>query len=145
MRRRLVLLAALAVLAGACGDDEPSRATDTTEASQPDLDLATTDLADVEVSGKAGERPTLEFEQAFGLEETETRILTEGDGDEVADGTVVRFHFLFLNGRDGSELGTSYETEPAELVFEDSLMAGIYDGLAGVPAGSRVLIGDRAW
>jgi peptidylprolyl isomerase len=147
MRRSLTaLLVALAALAAACGSDQPIRETSEStsstesETTTPSGDLASTDLDDVEVSGDAGEQPTLTFDKPFGVEETTTRVLTEGDGDPIEVNAVTSFDFLFVNGRDGTELGNSYESEPAELVFEDSLMAGLFKGLDGVTAGSRVLI-----
>lgn len=146
MRRTLAILIALAALGAGCGDDEQIRETsETTEAGSddaaPPAELASTDLDDVEVTGAEGEQPTLTFEQPFGVEETTTRVLTDGDGEAISTNSVATFNFVFVNGRDGKVLGTSYDTEPAELVFEDSLMTGIYQGLDGVTAGSRVLIG----
>jgi peptidylprolyl isomerase len=126
-RTLFAALAALALLAG-CGDDEP-----TTDTSSP--------LDDVEVTGETGEKPTLEFDQPFELTESDTLVLEEGDGDEVTANTVVTFDYVFVNGRDGSELDSSFDGEPAEVVFEESLMPGLYEGLDGVPAGSQVLIG----
>ena len=126
-RPLIAALVALALVAG-CGDDEPTG-------------TSGTPLDDVEVSGDDGEQPTLEFDQPFALEETATRVLDEGDGEEIAPNAVVTFDFLFVNGRNGKELGTSYDTEPAQLVFEESLMAGVYEGLDGVPEGSQVLVG----
>lgn len=144
MRRPLAAALATIALATAvgCGDDQSSTDTaDTTEtpAAEP-VEVVTTDLADVEVAGDAGEEPTLTFEAAFGVEETASRAITEGDGEPIADGAVVTFHFTFVNGRNGEVIESSYDGDPAELVFEESLMAGIYEGLGGVASGSRVLI-----
>src|SRR5688572_21953847 len=126
MRRPLIAaLLAVALVAG-CGEAEPTS-------------TSGTPLDDVEVSGEPGEKPTLEFDEPFELTESATRVLEEGDGEEIAPNAVVRFHYLFVNGRDGTELDTSYGTEPQLIVFEESLMPGIYQGLDGVPAGSEVL------
>ena len=135
MRRILATALCLALVGAACGDDEPVKETTPTT-----VELASTDIEDIEVTGAPGEKPSLTFEQAFGVEESTRRFVTEGDGEPIAQNTVITFDFLFVNGRDGTEIGTSYGSEPAELVFEDSLMAGIYQGLDGVPAGSQVLI-----
>jgi peptidylprolyl isomerase len=139
MRRILAVLVTLAALAAGCGEDEPTRETGASTTEAPP-DLASTDVEDVEVTGAEGEEPTLTFDMPFGVEATATRVLTEGDGEAIAPGSVATFDFLFVNGRDGTVLGTSYDAEPAQLVFEESLMAGIYNGLDGVTAGSRVLI-----
>ena len=144
MRRTLAVTLAVIALSTSvgCGDDESSTdASGTTEATTAEpVDIATTDLADVEVSGEAGEEPTLSFDVAFGVEESASRVLTEGDGEPIVDGAVATFHFTFVNGRNGQVIESSYGGEPAELVFEDSLMPGIYEGLDGVTSGSRVLI-----
>jgi peptidylprolyl isomerase len=128
MHRLLACLIALVALVAGCGDEEPSRDTGNR-------------LDAVEVTGEAGEKPVLDFEAPFAIDETTSRVIDEGDGDEIAPSSVVTFHFLFVNGRDGKELSTSYESEPAQLVFEKSLMTGVYEGLDGVSAGSRVLVG----
>ncbi len=139
MRRSLAIFTVLVALAAGCGNDEPSRETsDTTSRNAPDL--VTTDLDDVDVEGEPGAQPTLSFEEAFGVEATATRVLHEGDGAAIATNSVVTFHFVLVNGRDGEVIQTSYGSEPKELVFEDSLLAGIYKGLDGVTAGSRVLV-----
>lgn len=125
MRRALSLLLfpLLLVLGlGGCGDDESS-----------------SPLDDVEVTGDDGEQPTLEFEQPFSVEETTRSILSDGDGEAVTDGSTAIFHFLFVNGRDGSEFGSSYDLEPAEVVIDDQLMAGVQTVLDGLKAGSRVV------
>jgi len=144
MRRPLIALLVVAALAAGCGKDDDANAKDTTtttEAPAPPKDLASTDLDDVKVTGAIGETPTVDFPKAFGVSETTSRLIEEGDGEALANGDVVTFDYLFLNGRDGTELDSSYDAEPAELVFEDTLMKGIYDGLKGVKVGSRVLIG----
>lgn len=125
MRRALSLLLfpLLLVLGlGGCGDDESS-----------------SPLDDVEVTGDDGEQPTLEFEQPFSVEETTRSILSDGDGEAVTDGSTAIFHFLFVNGRDGAEFGSSYDLEPAEVVIDDQLMAGVQTVLDGLKAGSRVV------
>jgi len=128
MRRILAVLLCLAFVGAACGSDQPTR-----ETSGSPLD-------DVEVTTKDGEQPTLTFDEPFEVEETESRVVTEGDGEEIATNKVITFDFIFVNGRDGTVVGTSYDSEPVQLVYEDSLMKGLYQGLEGVPAGSEVLI-----
>jgi peptidylprolyl isomerase len=165
VRRSAALLLALSltVTAAACGDDEADEATsDTTEASDdtvpgaacaPDeatddaadtteaapVELASSDLGDIDVSGEEGEEPVLDFPQAFGVEETERLVLTEGEGDEVAAGTTVSFHFLFVNGRDGCVIESSYAGDPAQVPFADDLLAGVFTGLEGLTPGSQAI------
>lgn len=144
MRRTpLVVLAVIAlVTAVGCGDQGSATGTaETPETATPErVEVVTTDLADVDVAGDAGEEPTLTFDTAFGVKETASRVITEGDGQPIVDGAVATFHFTFVNGRNGEVVESSFDGDPAEVVFEDSLMAGIYEGLGGVHSGSRVLI-----
>lgn len=131
MRRILVTLVCLSFLGAACGSDEPIRET---SGSSKELDA-------VEVTaGKEGEAPTLTFDEPFEAEETTQRVLREGDGETIEANSVVTFDYLLVNGRDGTVIGSSYESEPVELVYEDSLMKGVYLGLDGLRAGSRVLV-----
>jgi peptidylprolyl isomerase len=130
MRRILVTLLCLALLGAACGSDEPTRET------TPD----SSDLDAVEVTVEDGEEPTLAFDEPFSVEESERRVLEEGDGAEIEVGSAVKFDFLFVNGRDGKVISSSYETEPVDIVFEDSLMKGVFVGLEGMTEGSQVLV-----
>jgi peptidylprolyl isomerase len=130
MRRILVTLVCVTLLGAACGSDEPIR-----ETSQ-----SSNELDAVEVTGEDGEEPTLTFDEPFEAEETAQRVLTEGDGTEIEANSVVTFDFLFVNGRDGTVISSSYDTEPVELVYEESLMKGVYTGLDGLSEGSEVLV-----
>jgi peptidylprolyl isomerase len=128
MRRPLIAALALVAFVAGCGDEEPTGTSGTA-------------IDDVEVTGEPGEKPTLDFDEPLEVTETATRIIDEGDGEEIAPGSLVTFDYLFVNGRDGTELGTSYDAKPQTLTFEDTLMPGLYDGLNGVPTGSRLLVG----
>lgn len=140
LRRPLLALLLPALLVAACGEDEGTPdASDTTESAAqrcPSADV----LDAVEVSGEAGAAPVLEFDQPLAVETTACRVLEEGDGDAVTEGSTAIFHFVFVNGRDGSEVTSSYDTDPAEVVFNDELLGGVRTALDGVKVGSRVLV-----
>jgi peptidylprolyl isomerase len=147
LRRALPLLLAPALLLVACGDSEDSidtSATTTTAdgrdgASAPDpADEAALD--DITVGGADGEQPTLEFDKPFSVGTTVRKILTEGDGDKIADGATVTFDFVFINGRDGSEYGSSYASDPASVTVDANLLAGARIGLLGLQKGSQALV-----
>ncbi len=145
LRRSLIgLLVPALLLVTGCGEDETATK-DTSDAQSGEGDATTcptSDLLDqIDVTGGDGERPVLEFEQPFEIETTACRILVEGDGEKVTDGSTAIFDFVFVNARDGSELTSSYDgTGPAEVVFDDELLGGVRLGLQGLAAGSRALV-----
>lgn len=144
MLRRLLPAALVPILLlAACGDDDDGDAageassSTTTEA----VPIASSDLdAIVVVPGAEGEPPTLEFEQPFGVEATERRVLEAGDGEAAAEGSSVEFDFVFVNARDGSEVSSSFDIDPAVATIDDALLPGVRIGLTGVQAGERSLV-----
>jgi peptidylprolyl isomerase len=133
LRRALPLLQAPALLLAACGDSEGTTDTSGDQTAESALD-------DIQVSGSDDEKPTLEFDLPFSVDTTVRKILEEGDGEEIVDGATVTFDFLFVNGRDGSEYGTSYGNEPAEVTVDANLLDGARTGLTGLHPGSRALV-----
>jgi len=133
----LSAVVAAGVLAG-CGDDKPTRA-DSTTTSEATGDPSALDP--VEVSGEPGEAPTISFEQPFEIDETSVKVLTEGEGDPAEMGDTVTFDFVFVNGRDGSELESSFEGDPAEIALEEGLLPSVLDALEGAKVGERLLVG----
>lgn len=140
LRRPLLALLVPALLLAACGDSEDSTDTTATTESAAERCPSSEALDAVDVSGEAGAAPVLEFDQPLSVETTACRVLEEGDGDSVAEGSTAIFHFVFVNGRDGSEVSSSYDTDPAEVVFNEDLLGGVRTALDGVKAGSRVLV-----
>ncbi len=136
MRRLLtaLLLFPLLVLGG-CDTGSPG-GSETPE-------VTTSDLAKVDVTGKAAEKPTVSWDGTFEAASTSRRVLSEGDGAVVALGQKVSINYLGVNGRDGMEFDTSFgDPEPASFVLEEgSVIKGFATGLAGVTVGSRVLVG----
>ena len=96
MRRLLAVVVCLAVLGAGCGDEEPVRET------TPD----TSELDAVEVDrGEPGEAPTLTFDEPFEVDETTRQRAHRGRRRRDRRRTrVVTFDFVFVNGRDGTEL-----------------------------------------
>lgn len=141
LRRTLIALVATTLLLAACGSDEETSTSAGAGAGGSSADCPTNDQLDaVDVSGKAGEKPTIEFDQPLSVDESACRVLQEGKGDPVADGSTAIFNFVFLNGRDGTELSSSYGQEPAEIVVDEELLAGVRLALLGAKAGGQVLV-----
>ena len=134
LRRTLAALTLIALLGAACGEEEPVRATGSSSSETSSA------LDDVEVVGDPGSEPTLEFDAPFSVSETAQRVLDEGEGDPAEEGDNITFHFLFVNGRTGDTIQTSYGDEPAELRLESGLLPAVYDALLGARVGSRVLV-----
>jgi peptidylprolyl isomerase len=139
MRRRTLpaLLVSLALLA-ACGSD----AADTGRTSAASAACPSAKALDaVKVTEAKGKAPALDFKKPFSVDKTACRVIHEGDGDVLAKGSTAIFNFVFVNGRDGKELSSSYGgDQPAEVVLDDKLLRGVRVGLEGVRAGSRVLV-----
>ncbi len=136
MRRLFALLLLLPVLVlSACGSDTPE------PTATPEV--TTTKLADVEVTGAGGKKPTVSWDGTFSTAKTDRRILAEGAGPVVALGQKVSINYLGVNGRDGTEFDSSFgNPKPASFVLDEgSVIKGFATGLAGVPVGSRVLVG----
>lgn len=136
-RRLLAALVLPALLLTGCAE-QPGEAVPSTS------DVVTSDVADVEVTGEPGEKPTVAYDGRFETDTTERVVLDEGDGPVVTLGQKVELNYLGVNGRDGTEFDTSYDTpeQPASFVLEEGqLIDGFITGLEGVKAGSRVLVG----
>lgn len=146
MRRALPLLLVPALLLAACGDSEET--IDSSDRSSTTADGSATGpsaedvaaLDDVQVTGADGAQPTLEFDKPLSVGATVRKVLEEGEGEEVVDGATVTFDFVFINGRDGSEYGSSYGSEPPEVTVDANLLAGARIGLTGLRPGSRALV-----
>src|SRR3712207_640232 len=87
-RRVLALLPAVLLATGlsACGDDEGSTTT-----SSGGFD-------DVSVTGEVGKSIKVEFDSQVSVDEVSSKVLTEEDGPEVADGDLVSTHLYLGNG-----------------------------------------------
>ncbi len=143
LRRSLLLVLAPLLLVAACGNDaDPADDAEgsTTEAPGPDpADEAALESVEAE-PGEEGAAPTLVFDQPFAVSTTVRRVLEPGSGDAAADGSTVVFDFVFVNGRDGAEVSSSYGIEPATVTVDGNLLAGVRIGLTGAQAGEQALV-----
>lgn len=134
LRRTLLALLVPMLLAAACGGSEKSAAT--ANAACP-----TSALVDgIKISVAKDGKPTLNFDKPLKVTATSCKVVRKGSGAKVRDGASAVFDYLFINGRDGKEISSSFGQEPAEVIVDTKLMAGVGKALAGMAAGTRVLV-----
>jgi peptidylprolyl isomerase len=137
VRRRLVALTVVPLLllgTAACGEDSGSGGTDSGSASE--------EIAGLEVSGEYGEAPEVTVEEPLALEETQTEVLVEGDGNEVVEGEQALLHLYVANGTDGKKALTTYDqgVPAAFQMSESQLFKSVVDATVGQSVGSRVVV-----
>jgi len=136
-------LAAMVLLAG-CGSpaDDPSDTTTDQQNEQPatgnEDDAAA--LAAVSLSGEAGEAPEVDFEAPLVVSAPTSRLVSEGNGEEVGAEDNVTLHLVVFNGADGTEVSSTYGNGPDALFLGDpTIYPEIVDVLVGGGVGSRSL------
>lgn len=130
---RLVALAAAAALTlSACGSDSPESTT------------ADSGLADVTVTAAADDvtTPAVSFEPgSITVQESEARVITEGDGAELGGTELLSFDFAIYSAETAEEVSSSYPQGPSGLdLSEETLLPGLASTLTGQKIGSRLLL-----
>ena len=134
MRRRTLLApataAVLALAVTACGAEEPD-----------DNGIAVPDVAGVTVTGAFGQEPTVEVDD-FDVSGTETDVLVEGAGPEVAAGETALVNLHIVNGTTGEKAYSSFDSERAQevTITPDALPGGLDTALTGQKRGTRILM-----
>lgn len=96
----VALLCLLVPALAACGSDD---------------DNGTDETGSVAVAGGFGEAPEVTYETPYTVTEISTEVLTEGDGETVAEGDLAFVNIYVGNGFSGKEATSSWTTEePAE-------------------------------
>lgn len=140
MSRRLRRLPALLlplVLAGtlaACGDDDGGGS------GSDDA------LHGIKISGEVGEAPEVEWDGKLEVEDTETTVVTEGDGDEVAEGDQVSANIWIGNGYSQEQAYSTYDEggKPEQITAGNDLSPVFKDAILGHTVGSRVAVTTTA-
>ncbi|MEX2255882.1 MAG: FKBP-type peptidyl-prolyl cis-trans isomerase [Acidimicrobiia bacterium] len=102
---------------------------------------ATSDLADVTVTGAPGEKPTLEFEKPFEVTKSTSREITPGTGEKLVKGDKITFDFVAVDGRTGEELESSFGgSSPSFVLDKQQSVKGLVSAIVGTTVGSRVLV-----
>jgi peptidylprolyl isomerase len=101
----------------------------------------TNDLAKVDVTGTTDQKPTVAFTAPFAAQAIKSRVINAGTGDKLAKGQTITFDYTIVDGRTGSELGSSFGQQPVSTVLDKKqTAAAIVTGLLGTAVGSRTLI-----
>lgn len=136
-RTRLVATSGVLVLAGlsltACGNDDGS-GSGSGEAGG---------LENVTISGDIGKTPEVEWKGQVAPDETETDVVTEGDGEELAAGDGALAHIWIGNGFTEDEAYNSYEAKAPQLLV-GAISEPFKKALEGNVVGSRVAVAATA-
>lgn len=133
MRRRLVALTAVPLLllaTAACGEGDDSGPSQTAE------------LDGLSVTGEFGAAPTVEVDEALDLDETETEVVIEGEGNPVVEGEQAVLHLHLANGTNGDKVLSTFDQGAPEAftMTQGQLFQAVIDGIIGENVGSRVTV-----
>ena len=93
------------------------------------------------IAVRGGDDPKLTVGKDFTTGSTETRVVTKGEGDKLADGDVAKVNYVAVNGRTGKQFDNSFTSKsPITLTLDETAMPGFLKGLTGQRVGSRVLV-----
>ncbi|GAA1868139.1 FKBP-type peptidyl-prolyl cis-trans isomerase [Brevibacterium marinum] len=143
MRSKVLAVIAAATLAlSACGQGDEAEDTASAPASVAPQDAKSSSLDDVTVEGEFGEKPKVSFEAPLVVDETGKSVISEGDGDTVADGEQVTAQMTLVSGTSGEEIESSYDSKsPAGFPMDKGQISEeLYNALIDTKVGSRVLM-----
>nr|WP_245162187.1 FKBP-type peptidyl-prolyl cis-trans isomerase [Brevibacterium marinum] len=126
----------------ACGQGDEAEDTASAPASVAPQDAKSSSLDDVTVEGEFGEKPKVSFEAPLVVDETGKSVISEGDGDTVADGEQVTAQMTLVSGTSGEEIESSYDSKsPAGFPMDKGQISEeLYNALIDTKVGSRVLM-----
>lgn len=128
----LLPLVLAGTLAG-CGDDEGGSGSDDA-------------LQGITISGDVGEAPEVKWDGKLEADDTETTVVTEGDGDEVKEGDQVSANIWIGNGYTQEQAYSTYDEggKPEQFTAGSDLSPVFQDAILGHPVGSRVAVTTTA-
>jgi peptidylprolyl isomerase len=131
----LLLPLVLATTLVACGDDEGSDSGSSGAAG----------LHGITISGDLGTEPEVEWGGELETDETETSVVVEGDGEELAEGDQVQAYLWIGNGTTEKKAYSGYDTgQPETVVASKDLSPVFRDAILGQTIGSRVAVTTTA-
>ena len=99
-------------------------------------------LSSVTIEGEHGEEPKVTFDGRLDPSETETEVLIEGDGAEVADGETVSANWWIGNGFTEEEAQSTYTKEgtPQSVELSEDILPFLREAVIGNKVGDRVVL-----
>jgi peptidylprolyl isomerase len=141
IRRALSLLLALmlGVALAACGDDSAEPAGESSGGGSAALEAIT-------IEGDPGSDPKVTWNGELNAGDVESKVISEGDGDEVESGDQVFAHIWIGNGTSQKKAFSTYDGSQPQLltVDEKSLSPLFLEGVEGQTIGSRVALSASA-
>jgi peptidylprolyl isomerase len=129
----LLLPLALATTLVACGNDDGGSKSDSGSEDA---------LHGIKVSGDFGKAPEVDWNGKLKVDDTATTVVSEGDGDKVADGDQVVANIWIGNGTTEKQAYSTYDTggKPETVPASKDLSPVFRDAILGQNIGSRVAV-----
>jgi peptidylprolyl isomerase len=127
----LLLPLVLASTLAACGDD-----------SSTDDSSSSDGLHGIEIAGDVGTEPKVTWDGELKVDDVDTTVVTEGDGDEIEDGDKVQANLWIGNGFTQKKAYSTYDDggQPETVTASDGLSPVFKDAVVGQTIGSRVAV-----
>jgi peptidylprolyl isomerase len=133
----VILPLVLATTLAACGDDEGSSDSGSSGSSGS--------VQGVAINGELGKTPEVEWDGELEVEEMETSVVIEGEGEELAEGDQVSAYLWIGNGTTQEEAYNGFEAgQPETIVASQDLNPVFRDAVLGQAIGSRVAVTTTA-
>lgn len=121
MRRLVAACAAMAMLLGGCGSQDP-------------------EAPEVVVTGDPGAAPTVTYRTPLAVSEARHEVVWEGTGPELVDGRPVLLDFWLEDASDASLVKESYTSSPTpRMLTEEDLGKDLFATLSDQKVGARLL------
>ena len=132
-----------ALLLSGCGSSDdaesPSASASQTTLAEPTAeDIAALD--GVSVEGDPGTEPTLTIPTPLSTSTDVTRVVSEGTGEEITEGSLVGLQLVMYTGSDGAMLQSTWADAPFEAELNGTdLPAALNEAVIGQKVGTRIL------